>query len=288
MLKKKISQVISAKTKLKIKSQIKKIKTGVASSLLSYDGAMLVNSLKKIGIRENDTVLVHANFKPDSGFQGDPSDAVNVLKSFLGNKGNLLMVSIPFRGAGFDYLKKNKPFRLKKTMSMMGLITEMFRRSEGVKRSLHPTHPVLVYGKDSSMLTADHEKCIYPCGAGSPFDKFRQLKGKILFYDVSCQAITFFHYVEDLIKDKIPVPVYGEELFNVKCIDENDHEIEVTTYTFNKDLIRNSSKLEEEMESRGLIKRGRVGNSDLILLKAEDVVTCMTEMVERGNYPYKL
>ncbi len=161
MLKKKISQAISPKTKLKIKSKIRKIKTGVASSILSYDGTKLVDALKEIGIQENDTVLLHANFKPDSGFKGDPGDVVNVLKSFLGKKGNLLMVSIPFRGSGFDYLKKNKPFRLKKTMSMMGLITEMFRRSEGVKRSLHPTHPVLVYGKDSSMLTAAHEKCLY-------------------------------------------------------------------------------------------------------------------------------
>lgn len=283
-----IKKNLSVKKKLKIKATLSKVKKSIASSLWNYDGPMLIKEMQNMGISETDTVLVHANFKQDSGFRGEPGDTVKVLKNFLGEKGNLLMVSIPFRGAGFDYLKKNKPFRLKKTMSMMGLITEMFRRSEGVKRSLHPTHPVLVYGKDSSILTTDHEKCIYPCGAGSPFDKFRQFKGKILFYDVSCQAITFFHYVEDLIKDKIPVPVYGEELFNVKCIDENDHEIEVTTYTFNKDLIRNSSKLEEEMESRGLIKRGRVGNSDLTLLEAEDVVTCMTEMVESGNYPYDL
>lgn len=288
MLKKKISQAISAESKLKIKSQIRKIKTVVASSLLSYDGVMLVNSLKEMGIRENDTVLVHANFKSDSGFQGEPGDAVEVLKGFLGEQGNFLMVSIPFRGAGKDYLEKGKTFRVKKTMSMMGLISEMFRRAEGVQRSLHPTHPVLAYGKDSGMLTAEHEKCLYPCGAGSPFDKLRQLKGKILFYDANCRAITFFHYVEDLIKDKIPVAVYGDDLFKVKCIDENDREIEVKTYTFNKDLKRDAGKLIEEMENRGLIKRGRVGNSDLILLEAEDVVACMTEMVESGNYPYDL
>ncbi len=283
-----IKKNLSVKKKLKIKTALSKVKKSIASSLRSYDSPMLIKEMQNMGISETDTVLVHANFKQDSGFEGEPGDVVNVLKNYLGENGNLLMVSIPFRGAGFDYLKKNKPFRLKRTMSMMGLITEMFRRSEGVKRSLHPTHPVLVYGKDSSMLTTDHEKCLYPCGAGSPFDKFRQLKGKILFYDVSCQAITFFHYVEDLIKDTIPVPVYDEELFKVKCIDETDQEIEVTTYTFNKDLIRNSGKLEEEMASCGLIKRGRVGNSDLIMLEAEDVVTCMTEMVERGNYPYKL
>ena len=63
----------------------------------------------------------------------------------------------------------------------MGLITEIFRRREGVLRSFHPTHPVLVYGKDSKWLTSEHEKCLNLCGAGSPFDKFRQLKGKILF-----------------------------------------------------------------------------------------------------------
>jgi aminoglycoside 3-N-acetyltransferase len=213
---------------------------------------------------------------------------VNALAELVGEKGNLLMVSIPFRGAAYDYLVLNKPFHVNKTISMMGLITEIFRRRGGTLRSLHPTHPVLAFGKDAQWLVADHDRCLYPCGPGSPFDKFRQLKGKILFFDVPFGAITFFHYVEDLLKDRLPFPVYDDRLFSVNAVDSKGEKRIIQSYTFNKDIPRSAEKLEAEMLRQGKILRGRIGNSQFLLVTAEDVVTCQTAMVEAGNYPYDL
>lgn len=288
MLRSKILQHLGEKKKLEIKSKYNKMKKSVVNSLLSYDGEKLKAKLRKMGIKETDTLFVHANFKPDSGFKGAPNDIVNALVELVGTKGNLLMVSIPFRGTAYDYLVKKKPFRLRKTMSMMGLITEMFRRKDGVLRSFHPTHPVLAYGKDSAWLIEGHEKCLFPCGIGSPFDKFRQLKGKILFFDVSFGAITFFHYIEDITKDKLPFNVYHDEPFTVIAYDEKDREHKIKTYAFNRKYVRNAGKLEEEMARRNMIKKGKVGNSSMLLVNAEDVVTCQTSMVESGNLPYDL
>ena len=198
------------------------------------------------------------------------------------------MVSIPFRGAAYDYLALNKPFNVKKTISMMGLVTEMFRRREGTLRSLHPTHPVLAFGKDAQWLVAEHDRCLYPCGPGSPFDKFRQLKGKILFFDVRFGAITFFHYVEDLLKDRLPFPVYDERLFSVPAVDANGENRVIQTYAFSNGVPRMAEKLEAEMARQGKIRQGRVGNSRCRLVTAEDVVSCQTAMVAAGNYPYDL
>ena len=171
------------------------------------------------------------------------------------------MVSLPFRGAAYDYLALGKPFNVRKTMSMMGLVTEMFRRREGTVRSLHPTHPVLAYGKDAAWLVADHERCLYPCGPGSPFEKLRQLRGKLLFFDVAFQSITFFHYVEDLLKERIPFPIYSDRLFSVPAVDANGGNHVIQTYAFNKEARRASEKLEAEMRRQGMIRDGRVGNS---------------------------
>jgi aminoglycoside 3-N-acetyltransferase len=235
---------------------------------------------------EGDTLLVHSNLKPDSGFQGAPLDLANALVELVGSKGNLLMVSIPFRGAAHDYLALGKPFNVRKTMSMMGLVTEMFRRKEGTLRSLHPTHPVLAHGKDAAWLVAEHERCLYPCGRGSPFEKFHRLKGKLLFFDVSFQSITFFHYVEDLLKERLPFPVYGERLFSVPAVDAEGVSHVVQTYAFNKEIRRAAEKLEAEMQRRGMVRHGRVGNSRFQLLTSADVVACFTAMVEAGNLPY--
>lgn len=286
MLRSTIAQYLGEKRKLAIKSKYNKMKKFVVDSMLSYDGERLKAKLINMGISETDTLMVHANFKPDSGFKGTPNDIVNVLVELVGIQGNLLMVSIPYRGRAYDYFLKNKPFRVHKTISMMGLITEMFRRKEAVLRSLNPSHPVLAYGKDSAWLVADHEKCLFPCGVGSPFDKFRQLNGKILFFDVGFGAITFFHYVEDITKDKLPFNPFHEKPFLATAYDQNDRKHEIKTYVCNPNVVTSARKLEEEMSKRHMIKKGKVGNSHMILVSAEDVVTCQTSMIESGHFPY--
>jgi len=283
-----IAGCLNERQKRAFKVTLNEAKKRLVYALLGYDGAKFKARLRSMGVSESDTLLVHSNFKPDSGFEGAPLDLVNALAELVGEKGNLLMVSIPFRGAAYDYLALNKPFHVNKTISMMGLITEMFRRRAGTLRSLHPTHPVLAFGKDAQSLVADHERCLYPCGPGSPFDKFRQLKGKILFFDVSFGAITFFHYVEDLLKDRLPFPVYDDRLFSVSAVDSKGEKRTIQSYTFNKDIPRSAEKLEAEMLRQGKILRGKIGNSRFLLVTAEDVVTCQTAMVEAGNYPYDL
>jgi len=286
MLKRFISKNIDTKKKLKAKAGINKAKKSLINKLYAYDGADMQQALKNIGISETDTLFVHSNFSPDSGFSGTPLDMVNALVDLVGEKGNLLMVSIPFRGSSFDYLSKGKTFSRKKTISMMGLVTEMFRRKKGVKRSLHPTHPVLAYGKDSEWIVEGHERCLYPCGVGSPFEKFRELKGKILFYDVSFGAITFFHYVEDITRDLLPFDVYNKEPFEITVRDYDDSESVMKTYAFSTDVTRDAYKLEQEMVRAGKIKNGKVGHSRFLLVEAEDVVQCQTSMIKEGRLPY--
>jgi aminoglycoside N3'-acetyltransferase len=112
------------------------------------------------------------------------------------------------------------------------------------------------------------------------------LKGKLLFFDVPFHSITFFHYVEDLLKERLPFSVYHERLFSVPVVDADGEKRVVQTYAFNIEVRRMAVKLETEMERRGRIRHGRVGNSRFRLVLAEDVVACFTAMVEAGNLPY--
>ena len=283
-----LSRWVGDRQKRAVRSKINEAKKWLVSALLGYDGAKLKARLRAAGISAGDTLWVHSNFKPDSGFRGAPLDLANALAESVGDKGNLLMVSLPFRGAAYDYLALGKRFNVKKTVSLMGLVTEMFRRREGTFRSLHPTHPVLAYGKDAEWLVADHERCLYPCGSGSPFEKFHRLKGKLLFFDVPFHSITFFHYVEDLLKERLPFPVYHDRLFSAPAVDANGENHVIQTYAFNRDVRRMAGKLEAEMARQGKIRRGRVGNSRFCLVTAEDVVACFTALVETGNLPYEL
>ena len=288
MLRKIISGVLDGRQKRALKASLTKARLSLISRIFRYDKADLKRALSRSGIQATDTVLVHANFSPESGFSGAPLDLVDALAELLGERGNLVMVSIPFRGSAYDYLAQGKVFDVRKTMSMMGLATEMFRRRAGTLRSVHPTHPVLAIGKDAPWLVGGHERCRYPCGVGSPYDKVGQLHGRILFFDVGFGAITFYHYVEDVLKDRLPFQVYHDREFTIKAIDGDGRELLVQTVAFNPAIKRAAEKLEAHMAREGLIHKGRVGNSRYLIVNAADVLSSFSRMVDAGDYPYDL
>jgi len=70
-------------------------------------------------------------------------------------------------------------------------------------------------------------------------------------------------------------------------VDSTGEKRTMQTYAYSK-VPRKAEKLEAEMTRLGKIRKGRIGNSRMLLVTAADVVTCMTDMVNRGNYPYDL
>ena len=65
--------------------------------------------------------------------------------------------------------------------------------------------------------------------------------------------------MEDITKEKLPFNVYSDKLFSVTGYDENNNKHVIDTYAYNKDIIRDAGKVEEEMLRRGLIKKAVLG-----------------------------
>ena len=186
---------LSPVQKSKLRGWYHKGKVGFVQRFRSYDPATLKKSLAaEFGIGAGDTLLVHSAYGPLTGFQGSPNDLIDTLLEAIGPSGNLMMVSMPFFSSASEYLRKANVFDVRKTASKMGLISETFRRRPGVVRSLHPTHPVLVYGPAAEAMVSGHEDCMYPCGPGSPYEKFMELNGRVLFYGVTEFHFTFHHF----------------------------------------------------------------------------------------------
>ena len=195
------------------------------------------------------------------------------------------MVSIPYTSSTHDYLMTDPIFDIRKTPSKMGIITEIFRRRKGVLRSFHPTHPVLVFGKDAERIVEGHENCVFPCGDGSPYQKFHQMKGKVVFYDVPFRNFTFIHYLEDLIKDKLPFPLYDEHPFTVQMVDFHGQRHEIHTHAFSDKAIRyrRPEILEDRLRKCGALKKRRVGKTSLMTVAADDAVKCVYDMMNEGR-----
>jgi aminoglycoside 3-N-acetyltransferase len=196
------------------------VKRWLARTLWAYGPDKLIRQLRQIGVTEGSTLVVHSSWLPHNGFRGKPADLVKALKAAVGESGLLVMTSLPYQNmSSAQWLASGKPMNVRRSPSMMGLVSEVFRRSEGVRRSLSATHPLLAWGRDAERFVEGHENTDRPFGAGSPFARILERDAIVLGFDAPFSTFTFHMYVEDQFADRLPVPLYEPELHSGKVID---------------------------------------------------------------------
>jgi aminoglycoside 3-N-acetyltransferase len=288
-LKAQLSQITKLPACLFLTKFYFKHKRNIINKFFSYDSLQLENQLRRIGLVEGDTVFTHSSFAAYNGFKDGPQKVIDCILNVIGNSGNLLMVSMGYHGiSSYEYLRSGEKFDVLKTMSQMGIITEIFRRKKGVVRSLSPTNPVLAFGPDAAWLVADHHRIMYPCGKGSPFDKILKLNAKALFFDTPIYSMTFYHYLEDRFKESLSVQLYREFPVESIVVDAEGNELKVKTYIFNDAAVQRRSirNLEKVLRKNNVIRFNRIGNTTLRLVNLSDVVDCVQKMVEAGQRLY--
>jgi aminoglycoside 3-N-acetyltransferase len=261
----------------------------VARVLFTYSPAALEAAIRSLGIGAGDSLLVHSGFRQASGFTGTPSDVIECLLNLVGPDGNVLMMSIPYRGSSQRYAEGDPMFDVLRTPSAVGLISEVFRRRAGVLRSLNPLHPVLAHGPLAPWLIADHEKSPYSCGKGSPFERFLTQDGKFLFFDAPYSSLTFMHYVEDCFRAQLPVALYDPQPVALRVRDASGRELRVRQFFFNREarMRRNFATIEQSLQRDGGIRAARIGNTSLLSVSARNVIECASRLIKAGASFYR-
>jgi aminoglycoside 3-N-acetyltransferase len=276
--------------KLTLKSRVMALRARTVRHFLSYSEADLLGALRRLGVREGDDLMLHSAFAAQHGFRGSIEELTNVFIQAVGPRGNLLMVSLPYRGSSLQHLDRPKPFDVTRTPSMMGLVSEYFRRRPEVLRSLHPTHPVLARGPDAAWYTEGHETARFPCGPGTPFEKLVQRDAIVAFFNVPFASFTFFHYLEHLLSAELPFTLYTDEPVDVPVIDRQGRQGVVTTHAFTTEAIqrRRFEVLERALRRRDAIARVKVGNSRIEAIRVRAAIECVRAMSARGELFYAL
>lgn len=259
-----------------------------ASEFRSFTPVDLRHILNGLGLVTGDTLLVHSSFDAFEGFQGKPTDVLSVLQQTVGASGVLMMPTMTFSGTAVQYVRANPEVDLARVPSRMGLLTEMFRRSPGVVRSAHPTHPVAIWGADAASIAAGHHLAATPCGAGTPFDSLRQRQGKIVLLGTGIGVLTYYHLLEELLERDLPLKPFTEEVFTVRCRTRDGAELETRCRLFEPAASkrRNLHKMVPGLKKAGAWREARVGGLSLVVLAAADVEREVRSMSERGIYCY--
>lgn len=264
----------------------KSAKNLIIRHFLSYDSAFLVRALRKSGISEGDALMVHSSWSPSNGFLGKPADMIAALKELVGTEGLLSMTSMTYQNeTTLEFLAKNVPVKIGRSASKMGLLTEVFRRGQGVIRSLNPAHPVLAWGERAGWFVDGHDQAEYSFGRGSPFDKLLGIKGKLLCIDAPFSTITFTHYLEDRISHALPFNLYETEPMLGIIIDSDgvEHEVPTRVLSETANSLRREDRLIQALDAERLIQRFRIGNTRFLLIECEAMTQCVDRMFSEGR-----
>ncbi|MEX2592075.1 MAG: AAC(3) family N-acetyltransferase [Anditalea sp.] len=176
-------------------------------------------------IEEGDTLMVHSSFgNMNAGFS--PQEAVDLLKKVVGPKGNILMPFYP-TGHAFYWIQQDHDFDVDQSKSCMGILTQVFKESEGVKVSPHPVKAMSVWGKDRDFLIESHHKSLYPYDKNSPYYKSSLLPNSKTM-GLGVEINSFLHSCEDLfLLDKSEI--YADQIFKGR-VNYYDGPMEVNTY----------------------------------------------------------
>ena len=225
------------------------------------------------GIRAGQTLILHSSQHALGVVDGGVVTSVHVLKEVIGPEGTLLLPV-------FSNPPKDGVFKIKRTPSRVGLITEAFRRSDGVMRSLHPTHSVAAWGKRRDEFLAGHDKTS-GLGVDSPFHKAAKAGADVLMIGCDFNTLSLIHCAEAAAK----VPYLGkvfydgyERTFTLIDYEGNAHPVPPYNVPTDSAVFR---RVQAECEKRGMLSHSKLAEADCIKFKAMDAFNVALEMVQK-------
>jgi aminoglycoside 3-N-acetyltransferase len=222
--------------------------------------ADLVAAMRDLGVRPGDLIQVHSSLNRLGYVEGGAETVVDALLEVVGPDGTVMVPTFN-HGAAEIYDPAETP-------STNGVVTEAFRKRSEARRSLHPTHPYAAIGPQADYLVDGHLD-VETFDPKSPLGKLADLGGWVLLLGIGMTANTAAHIGETMAR--VPCIGYGRLKRQVKLPDGRIIPATSVTWRDGPCLIE-WDPLEERMKAAGLIRYGNVGDGELRLMKAKDVI----------------
>lgn len=169
----------------------------------------LLAELKQHLPADFEILMVHSSFDTFLPmYSGSAKELVSGLLEICGPHRTLVMPSFVMGGRSYDAAAyfRTRPFDVRATPSEMGLVAEIFRRTPGVLRSLHPTCAVCALGPLAKELTTGHQLGETGLGPDSPFGVMTRRPTAILGLGVEYfRCLTHVHTASCQMGDEFPI-----------------------------------------------------------------------------------
>lgn len=251
----------------------------------------LVNDLRKLGLHEGMTVLVHASLRSLGWVCGGAPTVILALETVLTEAGTLVMpthsgdVSDPAKWENppvpcswWTIIKDEMPaFHQDLTPTReMGKIPETFRKQDSVVRSHHPQVSFAAWGKHKQEIIQD-TKYDFALNEQSPLGRVYDRDGGVLLIGVGYGRNTSLHLAEykakyptkTLIKNGFPVIEQATKVW--KEYDDIDYQTD------------DFEEIGRRYEHANNVQTGRVGNAVCRLMKQRSLVDFAVHWMENNR-----
>ena len=229
----------------------------------------IADGLRSLGVDAGDVVFVHSSLSSMGRVDGGAETVVDALLDMLGPEGTLAVPAFTFDRP--DHGPILDPVR---DESETGRISEAVRLRPGARRSHHIHHSVAAIGADADM-TDHHGPSAW--AADGPFWRLHELDGHILLLGVPYLRCTFFHMLEQVVQ----VPYRRWVEFEARLLEPDGSLKPLLTRCFIPEEGfggNDFNKLGAELERRGLVSVGAIGNAVARLFSARDTVLTAVEL----------
>jgi len=234
-------------------------------------------------------VMVHSSL---GGLQPMYTDEIKGLLDALievtGPDRTLVMPAFFFGGRELDPIRhyRERPvFDVRHQPSEAGLLTELFRRRKGVRRSIHPVVSVTALGPQADELVAGHHLAKTSFGEGTPYALMAERQTAIVGIGAEYfRSLTQVHAAEDLLGDRYPLRVRPKTLpIKLMGFDGASHDYELP---FSESIMgRRIERLEHLLDPEELVE-WRFHGVPLFVTSAERVTDVLIEAALRGETIY--
>lgn len=201
---------------------VKKRKRQLAHFFYSADPTTL-DDLRRVlkndlGLKQGDKLFVTSAFSNLNAADYSAEDVVCLLKEIVGEEGLIMMPYYPPMNS-MEWVRSGKIFDMRSTLSGMGILTNVFARTEGVRMSQHPFKAVCVWGKEADRYVFRHFADEDPYGPQTPYGRLLdESNSKSLCLGVV--NLPMFHALEDRYQPAETL-YYADELFDVPFVTED-------------------------------------------------------------------
>ena len=189
----------------------------------------------------------------------------------------------------FDAAKyyRTNIFDVNKSKSQMGLLTELFRRYPGVKRSIHPTFSVCALGPLAEKITKEHHLQTTKCGIGTPFGFMAEYNTKILGLGAKYfQVLTQANAPRDILKEDFPFKFNTLEVVPVKCINHSGDEFVYPLPNIKQDFLRDAVVMKSLLNDV-VMNEWKLKSIPMFITNAKAVTETLIAAAKNGKTIYR-